>query len=139
MISASCAGDVEDAIGMFGVAPGGSALILAEAAAANESINSGLYIIWRPNPYCVLPPSASDEIRDGTGQCCRVGSKSVCECGHPLSSHAKPKLSSGFIRPPACSRCRCGGFTYTPTRPEECGQWWLPRRRDFDLIEWQRV
>ena len=46
---------------------------------------------------------------------------------------------SGNIKPPTCksSSCRrCTGFSYCPTRPEEVGQWWLPRRKDFDVRGW---
>lgn len=134
--------EIESAIATHGVTPGGSAMMLSEVAAANESIGSGLYISWMPHPSCILTSLASDEIRNGTGQCCRVGSQSVCMCGHSLQSHKEVKVpkSAGYIKPPTCSSCRkCPGFNYAPSRPEECGQWWLPRRSDFNIAEWRQV
>ncbi len=26
---------------------------------------------------------------------------------------------------------------FVPTRPEECGMYWLPRRKDFDVTKWR--
>ena len=37
-------------ISTHGVTPGGSQMMLSEAAAANQSILSGLYVSWSPNP-----------------------------------------------------------------------------------------
>jgi hypothetical protein len=43
------------------------------------------------------------------------------------------------MRPPQCGSCaRCPMFRYAPSRPEEVGQWHLPRRKDFDLKAWQQ-
>lgn len=64
-------------------------------------------------------------------------------CGHPLKGHNPVNVSKkgGYIRPPTCRQhgCHCKGFAYCPIRPEECGQWWLPRRRDFDIETWIAV
>jgi hypothetical protein len=133
--------DIARAISVHGAAPNARLNLQSERSAAAESIQTGTYISWVPHPSCVLGPSAADEIKTGTGQCCRVGSASVCMCGHALSAH-KPllKLKSGYNKPPACASCkRCVGFEYAPQFPEECGQWWLSRRRDFNLAEWRRV
>ena len=132
---------IESSIKKHGVTPGGLAMMKAEAAAANESIASGLYITWSPHPSCTLLSSAYEGIKSGVSQCCRVGSTSVCLCGHRLSSHNAVKVpkSSSYIKPPGCQNCKCTGFSYAPLRPEECGQWWLPRRKDFTLKEWQEV
>eukprot|EP01038_Epipyxis_sp_PR26KG_P006740 gene6740-9235_t len=129
--------DIEHAISRYGVNPGGSSMIQAEHTVALESISSTLYITWNPHPSCLLTISASDEIRSGLGQCCRIGSSSVCLCGHSLSNHQNVKLKFGYIKPPACTSCRCKAYQYIPSRPEECGQWWLPRRKDFDLVSWR--
>jgi hypothetical protein len=57
-------------------------------------------------------------------------------CGHALSAHAP--IGPRTLRPPSCGACaRCPGFRYAPSRPEEVGQWWLPRRKDFNLKQWQ--
>lgn len=96
-----------------------------------------MYCTWTPNPSCALTSAAYEGIQNGTSQCCRVGSKSVCLCGHSLARHESIKLKSGYIKPPKCQNCRCLSFSYCPERPEECGQWWLPRRKEFVLKEWQ--
>jgi hypothetical protein len=131
--------EIESAIEKHGVTPGGSYMMKAEAAAANESMNSGLYVTFSPHPSCSFTSAAYDGIKDGTSQCCRIGNKSICTCGHSLLNHQPVKLRSGYIKPPTCLNCRCGGYSYSPARPEECGQWWLPRRKDFILREWQQV
>lgn len=133
--------EIESNIAKHGVTPGASAMMKAEAAAANESILSGLYITWSPHPSCILTTSAYEGIANGTSQCCRVSSHSLCLCGHRLAAHHNvkvPKLSS-YIPPPRCRDCPCTGFLYCPSRPEECGQWWLPRRKEFTIPEWQEV
>ena len=134
---------IEKAIDQFGVAPGGQVTMKQEFNAAKEAVSSGIYIIWAPNPSCALTNDAFIGIKDKTSQCCRIGSQSICQCGHKLVSHSEIKLTKGggFIKPPFCKelRCRCSGYNYCPFRPEECGQWWLPRRKDFNLLEWQKV
>ena len=118
-------------------------MIKNEIDAANESITSGLYVIWAPLPTCILTSAASDEIRNGIGQCCRVGTNSSCICGHLLQNHKQvvPSRSGGYNKPPTCLNCKkCKGFNYAPSHPEEVGQIWLKSRKDFNLSEWrQRV
>jgi hypothetical protein len=112
-----------------------------ECLAAQESIDHGLYVTWVPSTFATIPASATDEIKSGIGQCCRIGSQSLCQCGHVLSNHQIPKVPKkrGYIKPPPCTNCRtCKQFTYSPSHPEECGQWWLRRRRDFDIREWRK-
>ena len=60
-------------------------------------------------------------------------------------SHSSPWGGGGGAtpppggRPPRCRSCaKCPGFRYAPSRPEECGQWHLPRRKDFDLVAWRK-
>lgn len=128
---------IESAVSSFGPAPGGQFCIVKETLAASESIESGIYISWMPHPSCKISAECSNEIRNRTGQCCRIGNSAVCICGHSLSNHErlKYKLNSfSYIKPPKCEKCRCAGFNYCPTRPEECGQWWLPRRKDFKRV-----
>ena len=135
--------NVLEAVQKHGATPGGAACIQQEEAAAVESIENGLYITYIPQSLDMIPEAAVRANYEATqAQCCRVGSNSLCLCGHKLSDH-KPvnKRTKSFIRPPKCEKgkCRCFGFNYMPSRPEECGQWWLPRRRDFDLTAWRKV
>lgn len=134
---------IEEAHKKHGAAAGGRACMQNEDIAATESIESGLYVTWSPLNINDLPSTASDELKSGTSQCCRVRSAAACLCGHPLFSHvAVPTTSrSSFIKPPKCAsgKCTCRGFQYIPDRPEECGQWWLPRRKDFNIADWRKV
>ena len=95
----------------------------SELAAAEEAIACGTYVTWRP--------LENDQGRT----CCRIGSKSGCLCGHPLSAHAPIKRAG---RPPKCQSCAgCPSFRYAPSRPEEVGQSHLPQRKNFDLQQWR--
>ena len=128
------------AISLHGVAPNPLKNLARETEAAHESLASGLYVCWVPHPSCILGNYAADEVRNGTGQCCRVGSNSICFCGHSLLDHKVIGPKSGYMKPPVCTKCRrCQGFQYAPSFPEECGQWWLARRQDFNITEWRKV
>jgi len=35
------------------------------------------------------------------------------------------------------SGCRCKAFAWVPSRPEDVGEYWLPKRRDFDPATWR--
>ncbi len=133
---------IAGAIVKHGITPSAQRTLMAETFAAEESIASGLYVSWIAHPDCKLGPSAADEIKNRTGQCCRVSSKSICMCGHPLSGHDKVvgSKSGAYVRPPKCTQCKkCPGYSYAPVLPEECGQWWLSRRKDFNVVEWRKV
>ncbi len=136
--------NISEAVNIHGAAPGGVACLRGEEEAAQESLENGLYITWGPKEDCfrlIREDSVREKYEGGREQCCRVGSLSVCLCGHKLIDHKEVHKKSSFIRPPKCNKsgCRCFGFNYMPSRPEECGQWWLPRRKDFDLKAWRRV
>lgn len=143
MVTPTTKEGIEDAQRKHGAAAGGKICMQNENTAAAEAIESGMYVTWIPMEGAPLPSTASDELRDGLGQCCRVRSDASCFCGHTLSSHAPVPLSARatFIKPPKCivARCSCRCFNYAPDRPEECGQWWLPRRKDFNIAEWRKV
>lgn len=36
-----------------------------------------------------------------------------------------------------CNSCKCQAFRFIPRRPEELGQWWLPRRKGFNVNTWR--
>lgn len=67
-----------------------------ESMAAHESLESHLYITWLPLPTSSIPASACLEVADGTGQCCRISSLSLCRCGHALSQHNQVKATPGY-------------------------------------------
>lgn len=135
---------IEHGITTYGLAPNSSMILSNEIKAAKESIHNGIYITFIPKETYQLTSLASDEIRNGTGQCCRISSTSLCICGHDLHNHhdVKSFKNNGYIKPPQCNLCsnlRCKGYNYIPSLPEECGQWWLSRRKDFDIKQWRKV
>lgn len=131
---------ISEAVEVYGAAPGGVACLRGEDIAAQESIENGLYITWNPKSIDLIREEATRVRYEQTNdQCCRISSHSLCLCGHKLLEHQQVIKKNSFIRPPKCkSGCRCFGYSYMPSRPEECGQWWLPRRRDFDLKAWRK-
>eukprot|EP01019_Chilodonella_uncinata_P003927 GABU01004813.1.p2 GENE.GABU01004813.1~~GABU01004813.1.p2 ORF type:complete len:155 (-),score=11.93 GABU01004813.1:436-831(-) len=88
---------------------------------ANEAVKSGLYVTYYSDAKKI--------------ECGRVGSKSKCFCGHLYAEHdvmaLKKKITS------KCKNCPCKDFKFIPTRPEECGMYWLPRRKEFKVSEWK--
>ena len=112
---------VEQAFHDYGATPGGKAMMRAEMRAAEEAIASKIYITWRS---------------ELTGaDCCRVGSMSRCFCGRTLKEHAP--INPRNPQPPPCAATGCKRFEYVPSRPEEVGMWWLPRRKGFDVRKWR--
>lgn len=97
-------------------------MMQAEKLAAEEAIRTGLYGVWR-------------NAASGHDFCGRIGPSSRCLCGHEYSSHVWSKGRKELR--PACGSCSCTGFRYMPRRPEEIGEWWLPRRKGFDIRIWR--
>jgi len=110
---------VADGVAKHGVAPGGRAMIDLEAAAAVHAIENGTYATWR-----------SQKGED----CTRVGPGARCFCGHAFEEH---QFLSSRAPAPRCCSCACGGFSFVPQRPEEVGEWWLPRRKGFNVHTWR--
>ncbi|XP_072167013.1 uncharacterized protein [Diadema setosum] len=93
-----------------------------ETQAATEAIKSGVYIGWRCPEF--------------TWDCIRVGRLSRCFCGHLLQEHA-PYNGRSVKVPCAQSGCRCPAFAFIPGRPEDIGEFWFQRRRNFDPSTWR--
>jgi hypothetical protein len=96
-----------------------------ETRAVEEAMATGLYVSWRPihKPY---------DVQD----CQRVNSQSRCFCGHELQAHDK---FTGHERVLKCHQagCTCKGFQFIISRPEEAGEYWLRKRRDFDALAYR--
>ena len=105
----------------FGPSAGGEAMINYERQHAEEAMETGIYVTHF-NPTKKM-------------ECARVGSKSQCFCGHKYSDHNLTCTKKKLANP--CQNCICKGFKWMPQRPEECGMYWLPRRKDFKLSEWK--
>lgn len=84
---------------------------------AQEAIESGIYVTWssRGNAGKVV-------------DCFRIGSNSVCICGHGYLEH-DCILSKKFST--KCKKCKCRGFQYIPQYPEEVGEYWIPFQKNF--------
>lgn len=114
--------NITEAVKTYGLAPGGRKMMDAEKLAAEEAVATGLYGVWRNSS-------------SGHDFCGRVGPLSRCFCGHDYTEHAWDKARKKLR--PACTSCPCSGFLYIPRRPEEVGEYWLPRRRGFDVRIWR--
>mmetsp|Transcript_24009 Transcript_24009/g.54065 ORF Transcript_24009/g.54065 Transcript_24009/m.54065 type:complete len:358 (+) Transcript_24009:63-1136(+) len=114
--------NIAKAVKAFGPTPGGKKMMEGEKLAAEEAMRTGLYGVWR-------------NATSGHDFCGRIGPTSRCFCGHDYADHAWTKGRKELR--PACSKCSCNGFRYIPRRPEEVGEWWLPRRKGFDVRVWR--
>mmetsp|Transcript_37592 Transcript_37592/g.49541 ORF Transcript_37592/g.49541 Transcript_37592/m.49541 type:complete len:350 (+) Transcript_37592:240-1289(+) len=111
---------ISSAISRYGVAPGARWMMEAEMEAAQLAIESGVYAVWR-------------SLKNGQ-DCTRIGNRHRCFCGHSYGDH---KFATKKSRHQACLACGCKRFEVVPTRPEEIGAWWLPRRKNFDVRSWR--
>ena len=108
-------------VSTVGPAPGSKKIMTWEFNHANEAIESGIYVTW-------ISYGAKED-------CFRVGSDSKCFCGHFFKNHDKI-LKNGRFKT-NCKNCLCKQFRFIPRRPEELNQWWLPRRKGFDINTWR--
>ncbi len=92
-----------------------------ETLHAKEAIASGVYVTF-------ANVAANSE-------CIRVGSYSMCFCGHPFASHDQREWRRSKTIP--CRRCICRTYKYMFRSPEELGLWWLPKRKDFNANTWR--
>mmetsp|Transcript_24893 Transcript_24893/g.24561 ORF Transcript_24893/g.24561 Transcript_24893/m.24561 type:complete len:157 (+) Transcript_24893:3-473(+) len=113
MIQATDKASIRNAVNRFGPAPGAQAMLSLEMQAAQLAIERGLYITWR-----------SSSTRH---ECTRVGPGCKCFCGHFFQDHDINKKTN------PCQGCVCKRFQFIPQRPEEVGEWWLPRRKEFNI------
>ena len=105
---------LQNALETFGPAPGGLEMMGRERDAALHAMSSGVYGIWRST-------------RSGE-DCGRIGAASRCFCGRTFGEHRT-------VPPYGCGSC--DRFRYIPQRPEEVGEWWLPRRKGFNVHQWR--
>merc|ERR1711879_1029978 len=81
--------------------------------------NTGWYTVWRS---------------EGKHDCVRIGPGAKCFCGHLFENHAEASRKNDKRR---CLQCGCRKFSFIPQRPEEVGEWWLPRRKGFNVHKWR--
>ena len=85
---------------------------------AQEAIESGIYVNW-------------STISQGgkSVDCFRIGSNSMCICGHGFPCHDKILNKKKFSS--KCNKCKCKAFKYIPVYPEEIGEYWIPFQKNF--------
>ncbi|KAH9589090.1 Protein FAM221A/B [Trypanosoma melophagium] len=112
----------------FGPSAQSKKILNKENDAAILAFKTGVYAVWR----CERPKLSGSN----TDFCTRIGYQHRCFCGHTLEQHATPKPTRGRVPAPKCQSCKCAGFNYIPNEPEEIGEAWLTRRRDWDPSQW---
>lgn len=93
-----------------------------ETQAAVEAQKTGIYIGWR------CPDFKHD--------CQRVNRKSRCFCDHLLDEHDNYNGKSVVV-PCRVPGCKCKAYSWIPNRPEDIGEFWFQRRRNFDPTQWR--
>jgi hypothetical protein len=111
---------MREALEQFGPAPGGREMMHREREAADYAVATGLYGVWRS--------------RKTNEDCGRIGPSSRCFCGATFSQHKSSSRSNDAF---PCGLTSCPRFEYIPQRPEEVGEWWLPRRKGFNVHAWK--
>ncbi|ORC92622.1 putative protein-like [Trypanosoma theileri] len=112
----------------FGPSAQSKKILNKENEAAMLAFKTGVYAVWR----CERPKLSGSN----TDFCTRIGYQHRCFCGHTLEQHAAPKPARGRVPAPRCQSCNCAGFEYVPNEPEEIGEGWLTRRRNWNPSEW---
>ena len=101
-----------------------------EVDATRRAFETGVYVSWRV---------------DGTDfDCQRVGyPEARCFCMHSLADHedyvevARGARGRRGLPQAKCQKCACKAFAWVPSRPEEVGEFWLRKRRNFDPSAWR--
>lgn len=112
----------------FGPSGQSKAMLTKEEEAAEMSMGTGIYVVYRNE----APKSASAS----SDFCTRVGPSHKCFCGHSLADHGQPKKTRRGLEAPLCNACGCRGFMYVPNEPEEVGDHWISRRAGFVPGTW---
>lgn len=116
------------AVQTYGPSPGSKAMLANEESAAQFAIDSDTYITFTSLEKRATPGNPTAD------ECFRLGPAHGCFCQHALSDHLT--RDGRCMGPCRAAGCRCRAFWFIPSRPEEVGDSWLPRRPDFDLTAW---
>ncbi|KAK2964733.1 putative FAM221B-like protein [Blattamonas nauphoetae] len=125
--------ELRDALEQYGPAQGAKKLMDREAISAQWSIETGVYGVWRCHTRPIEKPSPANP--HALDFCSRIGPTTRCFCGHLFQDHdMKPTAKRQSTK---CHLCHCPRCEFVPTRPEEIGDHWLPRRKDFNVTTWR--
>jgi len=108
-----------------GAAVGAKKMMLWEFKHAKDAIKTGVYVTLY-NDY-------------RKHECARLGKLSRCFCNHLYGKHKLKVLKNGRFGKNPCEEeeCKCENYRYMFRRPEEIGQYFLTRRKGFDVTEWR--
>jgi len=108
-----------------GASVGAKKLMQWEFRHARDALKSGIYVTLY-NQYKQF-------------ECARLGKFSRCFCNHLYSKHQLKKLKNGRFGKNPCTEegCKCENFKFMFRRPEEIGQYFLTRRKGFDVTQWR--
>lgn len=117
-------------IRQFGPSKQSKKMLNKENEAARLAHEKGIYVVWRLTEEPRLRGANNDF-------CCRIGARHRCFCGHSLACHQEPTHQRGSLtQKHPCHECGCQRFQYIPNEPEEIGEGWLTRRRNWDPSKW---
>jgi len=113
------------ALTQHGAAIGAKKMMTWEFKHAKEAQEKGLYVTW----YNI----------DKEYECTRIGKFSRCFCNHLYGKHKLKTLKNGRVGKNPCTEegCLCSNYIYMYRRPEEIGQYYMTRRKGFDINEWR--
>merc|ERR1711981_196068 len=112
-------------LNQHGAAVGAKKMMRWEFRHAKDALKSGIYVTLY-NDYRKY-------------ECTRLGKFSRCFCNHLYAKHKLKILKNGRFGKNPCEEenCKCENYVYMFRRPEEIGQYFLTRRKGFDINEWR--
>lgn len=112
-------------LSQHGASVGARKMMQWEFRHAKTSIQSGLYVTLYN--------------QERQYECSRLGKFSRCFCNHLYAKHKLKKMKSGRFGKNPCQEegCKCEHFKFMYRRPEEIGQYFLTRRKGFDVTMWR--
>jgi len=113
------------ALNQHGAAVGAKKMMLWEFKHAREALKTGVYVTLYND--------------DRKHECARLGKLSRCFCNHLYGKHKLKVMKNGRFGKNPCEEngCKCVNYKYMFRRPEEIGQYFLTRRKGFDVTEWR--
>jgi len=110
-----------------GAAVGAKKMMMWEFKHAREAIKSGIYVTLYND--------------DRKHECARLGKLSRCFCNHLYGKHNLQVKKGGRFGKNPCGEegCKCEHYKYMYRRPEEIGQYFLTRRKGFDVTQWRPI
>jgi len=112
-------------LNQHGASIGAKKMMRWEFRHAKDALKSGIYVTLYND--------------DRKYECSRIGKLSRCFCNHLYAKHKLKKLKNGRFGKNPCQEenCKCGNYVFMYRRPEEIGQYFMTRRKGFDINDWR--